>query len=435
MSAQRGACWVTQGEFRGWEACTLENGLIRVVAVPDIGGRVMAYDLDGYPFVFVDPTLAGKLFSAEENQGDGSLAAWKNYGGDKSWPAPQGWDNDDQWHGPPDPILDTGRYSLDTLSADGDHAVIAMSSPPDTARTGLRINRRLTLSRGSTRVTLAITFHNITPYRTIRWSIWDVMQLRAERHLPGSGVTHAPECVVTAPLNPDSVFPKGYNVMFGADDNPQWQVDADRGLFRAPYLWQIGKVGLDSPAGWIAFSHTGEGCAFTERFAYEPDGEYPDGGATLEVWTVGAGEVGNLNYEGSGIYLMETEVLSPLRTIPPGAQTRFSITWGACRCDGEVIDTAEGGVTTGALHAAADGVDGLHLSGKFGVFDRGTLALTFYDGQGAALTSETLGTADPLTPVTLDQPAARPDGARSVTLNLISEADGQSRPIARTALP
>ena len=68
----------------------------------------MAYDLGNYPFLWFDRNLAGKLFSAEENMGDGSIAAWKNYGGGKTWPAPQGWDRPDQWHGPPDPVLDTG---------------------------------------------------------------------------------------------------------------------------------------------------------------------------------------------------------------------------------------------------------------------------------------------------------------------------------------
>ena len=51
-------------EFHGWQAVTLQNDLARVVAVPDIGGRMMAYDLGEYPYLFVDPNLAGKLFSA-----------------------------------------------------------------------------------------------------------------------------------------------------------------------------------------------------------------------------------------------------------------------------------------------------------------------------------------------------------------------------------
>ena len=82
-------CSFERADFRGWEAVYLRNGFITLVAVPDIGGRVMAYNLGDYPYLFVDPDLAGKLFTAEENQGDGSLATWKNYGGDKTWPSPQ----------------------------------------------------------------------------------------------------------------------------------------------------------------------------------------------------------------------------------------------------------------------------------------------------------------------------------------------------------
>ena len=164
-------------DFRGWSAYRLGNGFVQLVAVPDIGGRIMAYDLGTHPFFFVDPALAGKLFSPEENQGDGSLAAWKNYGGDKTWPAPQGWNTEAQWHGPPDPVLDTGRYTVDELGADSRQATIAMISPPD-ARTGVQITRRFTLFPASSRVRVDLTFRNISD-RPIRWSIWDVVQLRA----------------------------------------------------------------------------------------------------------------------------------------------------------------------------------------------------------------------------------------------------------------
>ncbi len=122
----------------------LTNGLVRVVAVPDIGGRLMAYDLDRHQYLFVDRHLAGKLFTAAENQGDGSLAAWKNYGGAKTWPAPQGWDGPDQWPGPPDPILDTGRYEVAELIATADEARLRMVSPTGSP-TGVRITREVTL--------------------------------------------------------------------------------------------------------------------------------------------------------------------------------------------------------------------------------------------------------------------------------------------------
>ena len=275
--------------FRGWEAAQIANRFVRVVAVPAIGGRVMAYDLGGHAFFFVDPDLAGKLFSAQEHQGDGSLAAWKNYGGAKTWPAPQGWETEEQWHGPPDPVLDSGRYRLTALAIEQAAAVLHMTSPPD-PRTGVEISRRLRVGPASSRVQLDLSFRNIAA-RPVRWSIWDVVQLAAQRREPGGG--YDPSCCVTTLINPHAdplgPFAHGFQVMFGEHDNPQWQVQDS--LFRADYRWQIGKVGLDTACGWIAFFQGSSGRAFVERFSHALGSEYPDGGATVECWTVGAGQV------------------------------------------------------------------------------------------------------------------------------------------------
>jgi hypothetical protein len=419
------SCTVRRADFRGWDACFLENDFIRLVTVPDIGGRVMAYDLGTYPFLFVDPDLAGKLFSPEENLGDGSLGAWKNYGGAKTWPAPQGWDNDQQWHGPPDPVLDTGRYRLEALQAKGAAAAVRMASPPD-PRTGVQIVRSLRIGAQSTRVHLTLTFRNTTDH-PIRWSIWDVTQLRAERRLPDGATTYDRDCVVTARVNPGSRFPKGFNVMFGAADNPQWQVE--NGLFRAPYLWQIGKVGLDSTTGWIAFHNGSEGATFVERFAHASGAEYPDGGATVECWTVGAGQVANLDYAASGIYLMETEVLGPLRTIAPGRETRFRIEWGACRCAGPIVRARVGGdagCVAVPLMATVTGKE-VYLTGSFGVFDKGRLILLLNDDDGSVLRQQELGPVDPLGAVQVDHTAPLPTGATAAVLRVERAVDGKSQ--------
>jgi hypothetical protein len=82
-----GVCKVYQGDFIGWNAYFWENEYVRLAVTPDIGGRIMAYDLDDFPYIYVEREWAVKLFSLEENQGDGSLAAWKNHGGAKTWPA------------------------------------------------------------------------------------------------------------------------------------------------------------------------------------------------------------------------------------------------------------------------------------------------------------------------------------------------------------
>ena len=39
-----------------------------------------------------------------------------NWGGDKVWLAPQGWENEDQWPGPPDPVLDGGAYHAEQFA-------------------------------------------------------------------------------------------------------------------------------------------------------------------------------------------------------------------------------------------------------------------------------------------------------------------------------
>jgi hypothetical protein len=402
--------------FRGWAVCILENAYVRLVTVPDIGGRAIACDLGPYPYFWLNPDLAGKLFSPEEHQGDGSLGAWKNYGGEKTWPAPQGWDNDQQWPGPPDPVLDSGRYALDQLAVEGDQAVVSMTSAPD-GRTGLRVARRFALTAHSSRVRVDLTFTNASA-RTIRWSIWDVAQLRAERRLPDGKLDYEPTCTITMPLHPHSRFPRGFTVLFGADDNPQWQSDPPAGLFRALFHWQIGKVGLDSPGGWIAFNNAAAGYAFTETFAHDPAGDYPDGGSTVEVWTVGTGSVGNLNYEGSDIYFMEAEVLSTLRTLAPGAQTTFTLEWGLCRCTGAVVDVTAGGCLSAPL--AVERLDGGYgrVTASGGVFDAGTLELAWLDGQRAPLSTQPLGPVDPLTVVALDRIVPVPERAAWAALKV-----------------
>jgi hypothetical protein len=409
-------CTVYRALFRGWDACYLENAFVRLVAVPDIGGRIMAYDLGPHPFIFVEDELAGKLFSPEENQGDGSLGAWKNYGGDKTWPAPQGWDNGQQWPGPPDPVLDSGRYTLDRLAVEGDCAVVSMTSPPD-PRTGVQITRQATLSPDSSRVRLDLTFTNHTR-RSIRWSIWDVIQLRADRRRPDSTLTHEAACTVTTPLNPHSVFPHGYNVLFGEEDNPQWQADPASGLFKAAYQWRIGKAVIDSPAGWIAFNNAAEGYTFAEQFTYQPGAEYPDGGATVEVWTVGAGQVGNFDYEKNPPYLMESEVLSPLYTIAPGAVASFALDWGACRCPGPVIDVSAAGCLSAPLHIRRLDDDYAQVTASGGVFEQGILRLLWLDAQQRILSDQLIGPADPLTLIHLDQMMKVPAHAAAAALSL-----------------
>ncbi len=417
-----------QTDVYGWQGVELSNEWVTLRAVPDIGGRIVSYRLGPYEYLWMNKDLFGKLFTAEEHVGDGTANAWINYGGDKTWPAPQGWDNDQQWHGPPDPVLDGGRYTLDTAHADETGATARLVSPPDPV-TGLQITRKATLHRGGSRVTLKLTFTNTADYST-RWSIWDVMQHRAEKILPDGSATHGDGCTITAPLNPASRHDKGFYVMFADPENPQWKTEGD--LFVARYRYEIGKVGIDSPGGWIAFNDADNGYAFAARYTPQPGAKYPDDGSTVECFTVGRGEIPGLNYdyEGSGIFLMETEVLSPMYDFAPGESHTFTIEWGLCRCPGMVVDATEAGCVSQKLSAERNG-DYVHVAGSFGVFDAGQLALQLLNAKGEIVGQQASGAVNPLAVVAVDTVVPAAD-AVSARLVVTADADGQARTLAES---
>jgi hypothetical protein len=424
-------CQAGETDFLGWQAVRLSNDLVELVAAPAIGGRVMALNLAGYPFLWVNEQLAGQLFSAAENQGDGSIGAWKNYGGDKTWPAPQGWENEEQWHGPPDPVLDTGRYTVERIEVTDGQALLALRSLED-PRTGIQLLRQFSLRPGSSQVHLHVEMQNVSQQpRT--WAIWEIVQLDATRHLDGGGTTHNPDCWIYVPVHPQSRFPRGYQVMFGAEDNPEWQPELLPGLLGAQYLYQIGKIGVDSPAGWVAFANQSTGYVFCQRFAYDPTATYPDQGATVEIWTTGLGEaVGGLDFARDRFYHMEAEVLGPLRTLAPGAVQSLEIDWAMARCPGPIVDVNAGGCCSRPLALAVTD-NGWHITGVFGVFYTGTVELLWRGQQHEPLARVALGAATPLQTLIVDAVCDPPAAAVELELRLLSKAGSWS--LGACALP
>ncbi len=428
-------CIIEKVNFHGWDGITLRNHLISITVVPAIGGRLMAYNLGDYNFSYIDRNLAGKMFTPKEHMGlDGSLIYWKNYGGDKTWPSPQGWSTDEEWHGPPDAILDSGPYSVTALMEHEDgSAEIEMTSLPDTDRTGIQIIRNFRIVPNSTRVQLTLTFRN-TSQRNVRWSIWDVHQLSAEQIKEDGSLEMEKGCVITTCINPKSCFERGFHVMFGEENNPQWQVDPDSGLFIAEYLWHIGKVGIDTDCGWIGFANRKRKVALVEKFQFFEGQEYPDHGSSLECWTVGRGEASGLNYEGSNIFLMEAEVLSPLFTFQPHESHSFQMEWGTCCLDGMVKEASEGGLASELLKVDFLDHHTIHLTGKFGVFDPGELHLHLLNSEDEILKELIIEGVTPIQCIDFDQTLCLPDNLSRVELHNYSVTDHTSRLLAKYAI-
>jgi hypothetical protein len=406
-------------QFHGWKALKLSNGLIEAVLVPDVGGRIMAFNMAGHPYLWVNLALAGKLFSPEENQGDGSLASWKNYGGSKTWPAPQGWSSADEWHGPPDATLDTGRYRLEAFGVQDKEPFARLASPADLC-TGVCITRQLSLHRYAARATLRLDMENISD-RPRRWSIWDVVQIDATRQT-ATGLSHDEDAWVYIPANLAGAFEGGYKVMFGAQDNPEWHREIAPGIIGVQYLFQVGKIGVDSLAGWVAFTNSRTGFAFIQRFPVFSGEVYPDGGTTVACWTTGVGEaISGLDYVHAPLYHMEAEVVGPLRTMQPGEHQSLVIEWNACRCPGPIVEVTEAGCAHRPLAVQKMGSTVI-LRGVYGIFIPGIVQLEWQDEQGNPLYRETIAMGSPLEVLQLDLARIPPVNGRRVALVLLEES-------------
>ena len=248
---------------QAWDSIRLENGLIELQIVPEIGGRVLQYTLGDYGFFWVNGDL---LNVKPPESGVGPEGEWLNYGGDKLWPAPQGWDSEEQWPGPPDPVLDGAPYGAEVLSESGRPVAVRLTSRED-PRSGLQFSRVIKVFEGTTRVRIDATMKNIDR-KPRRWGLWAITQLDVgNRHGQGYNRNYQACC----PLNPRSLYPEGYRVLYGLVNNPSFQPDHEAGMLRVNYRRLVGKVGLDSAAGWVASMDATDGYVFVHRFTFEPE--------------------------------------------------------------------------------------------------------------------------------------------------------------------
>ncbi len=421
--------------YKGWKSMCLANGFIELHIVPQIGGRIIQYKLGDNEFFWVNPQLAGKLPTPTGLTPDGG---WLNYGGDKLWPAPQGWDNNEQWPGPPDAVLDGQPYAIEQLPADKNGAVGVRLTSRNDPRSGIRFARVIRLHRDGTRVSIEATMTNVDD-KPRRWGIWAHTQLDGGK-ADGSG--HNPLMNAWCPINPKSHFPKGYSVIFGEKNNPAFQPDYAKGMVRVNYQYRVGKIGVDSHAGWVATVDGESGSTFIQRFTFESDKPYPDG-SSVEFWLNGLGRIHAYNKDidmpttiSENPYVFESEVLSPFAKLGPGESYTYRYEWLSTNVGGNypIVDCTGAGVVCEPLNVIPNGRK-LYLTGRFGVFSPGSLRLSLYDKRGEILLTHVISeSVSPLQPVTLDHSIDSPVTTADVILEWISVKGDRECVLGRTTV-
>jgi len=411
-------------EYDGWKAYRLTNGIITLFVTPEIGGRAIQLELGHQSYFFVNKQLEGKILPESQNN---LKSGWANYGGDKVWPAPEGWMNDHQWPSIPYYILDGSRFKSEIVKNTPQEVAVRVTSPPD-PRTGVQFIRTFHVYAGTTRVQVDQVMRNISQ-RRIRWGIWHLIQNDASDANDPSKPN--PDLYVYIPLNPHSIFPKGFYHPYGDVRNPSYQVIDGGHMLRIHYAYRVGKVAADSNAGWYAVVNGQKNACLVESFKYFPSKKYPDN-ASVESWNDGPGHISRgpfyqtlLDNPAKTPYFLETEVISPYATLDPGQHYEFTVHWAPTRLPNPIVKAAWVGAISKPFSGQVTG-NQVTLKGVFGVFVPGTAEAVFYSAMGKELSRVNLQSVDPRQVFRLDKTVPLPANALRVSLRIL-DAQGRNR--------
>ncbi len=383
---QTAGCTITAEDYQGWNALRLANGILELIIIPEIGGRIIQLRLGESDFLYVNPRHLGRVYPPEQNN---FIAGWKNYGGSKVWPAPQGWSSDKEWPGPPDPILDGSPYSCKIVEEDSERVAARLESPAD-EYTGLTLAREIRLCRDAAQVVVRHSMRN-TSARPVSWGIWEVTQHVAHEYF-----------LVFVPG-------KEYRQMFGDKEYENIRCPDASGLWRVRYKNQVAKFAVQAEEGWVATLDSQRGLVYAGGFKLFPGACYPDG-APVEVWVNGEG---SFTIHGDHVdpksdpngcdAFVETEILSPQVRLEPGEEYSFPITWSVTRLDADKVAAIGPCAAVGRRLEARREDKALRLTGTFGVFRIGTLELVGVERSGKTGAVQSLGAVSPLRACTIDQ--------------------------------
>jgi hypothetical protein len=398
---QRFVCRLTTENYCGWKAIRLSNGLVDVFVTPEIGGRIIQFRLGSSDFLYVNPRHQGRVYTAEENC---AAAGWKNYGGLKVWPAPQGWESNDQWPGPPDPILDGGSYSWCVVEENPQSTAIRLESQHD-EYTGLTFSREIRLAAHLSAVEIRHRMQN-TSSRPIRWAVWQVTQQAV-----------APDLIVYAPARRD-------RQMFGDKPFEQAGLDVETGFWKLAYRNQVAKFAVEAEDGWLVTVRPNERKALVEEFQLFSGKRYPDD-VPVEFWVNGSG---TFTIAGGRVEMdrdpngcdpfIETEILSPLIDLSPGQDYSFPITWRATTLPLPRLRRVNSlAIVSERLNIRPKGQE-LNVRCGFGIFQHGSPELIAVDVHGNPENTIPLAAVTPLEPCCVDEQIPRPNGLGSIRLQL-----------------
>lgn len=269
------AATVQKTAYHSWpEAFTIRNDTVEATVIPAIG-RVMQFKFLGTPD---GPFWENRALDGQS--ADSKSSEWINFGGEKTWPAPQAdWAKMTGRGWPPPAAFDSMPFQA--AIEDGS---LVLTSPVD-PHYGIQIVRRLTLDRTDLRIS---TTYRKREGQPVRVSIWTIAQLKDPER-------------VYMPVPSPSRFAKGYNEQ--SDKLPAGLDFKNNVVSCTRATNHAAKIGSDaSRLLWAGRDEILETIAPREK-----SGEFPDRQSSAEIYT-----------NPDPLPYVELEMLGPLHELESG---------------------------------------------------------------------------------------------------------------------
>ncbi|MDY6900189.1 MAG: DUF4380 domain-containing protein [Cyanobacteriota bacterium] len=281
--------------YQGWsDSYILSNSQVEAVIVPAIG-RIMQFGFqDGENTFWEDSQIYGKIPLPKSEE-------WDNFGGDKTWPAPQSkWEETTKVSWPPPDTFDSVPVEIKVQENE-----ITLISEVDPFY-GIRFYRHITLEPNQPIMKITTTFEKVKGDAQ-QVSVWTITQLKE----PVS---------VFAAIPQNSIFPQGYNKQ--SDELPA-NLKINNGILSLTRdTNKAHKIGTDaSTLLWM-----GENIAVRMDSPRTDKAIYPDNNSNSEIYT---------NYNPKAY--VELEFLSPLKTLEVGDKMDLSVTYTLIKTTSEDI--------------------------------------------------------------------------------------------------
>lgn len=271
--------------YRGWvDSYRLTSGAFSIVVVPEIGGRIMEYSVNGKNVIWENSEEFGQAYPVSKE--------WHNYGGHKTWIAFK-----DKRVWPPDPLLDFGKASVEVLKGSSGKIVLRIYGAAS-LKSGVTFTKEISMhDSGEVRITHRM--HNISPHN-VSYSIWNVTQVDSPQY-------------IVFPINKHSKFPQGVTDLESIP-RKKGQVQLKDGLCIIRFTRDSCKLGSDTDGKWMLMLR--DNLAYMKTFSPIINGaKYPDGGCCVEI------------YADPTYPYMEMELLGPVLNLRPGEHSELEEKW------------------------------------------------------------------------------------------------------------